>query len=91
MPSPKEHLKRKLQIYAAANGFILNPDDAVSDRVLDGLLRKKEKHGELYCPCRILGKDAEFNRTIICPCSYHKDEIQKDGHCHCLLFYKKPS
>ena len=33
--------------------------------------------------------DKEKDRAIICPCIYHKDEIAKDGHCHCQLYYRK--
>nr|WP_269850493.1 ferredoxin-thioredoxin reductase catalytic domain-containing protein [Methanosarcina horonobensis] len=27
-------------------------------------------------------------KKIVCPCIYHKDEIEKDGNCHCELFFK---
>ena len=33
--------------------------------------------------------DKEKDKAIICPCIYHEDEIAKDGHCHCQLYYRK--
>ena len=46
-----------------------------------------DKHGERYCPCRIRSGDTEKDRLIICPCAYHEDEIENEGHCHCNLFF----
>jgi ferredoxin-thioredoxin reductase catalytic subunit len=27
----------------------------------------------------------------VCPCPDVDEEIAKDGHCHCWLFFKKPA
>ena len=86
MENEKEELKKKMEKYAAENGFRLNTDEKIAERILQGLLRNKEKHGEIYCPCRIRTGDTEKDKTIICPCIYHRDEIEKDGQCHCMLF-----
>ena len=89
-----EHDKMKEQMYAwtakyaEKNGFIVNPDKEIYDIVIDGLVRNKEKTGKQYCPCRIVTGDEEQDKKIICPCIYHKDEIEKDGMCHCALFFK---
>ncbi|PKL58228.1 MAG: ferredoxin:thioredoxin reductase, partial [Methanomicrobiales archaeon HGW-Methanomicrobiales-5] len=24
------------------------------------------------------------------PCVYHKEEVAKQGHCHCNLYFKEP-
>lgn len=76
----KEHAKEK--------GINLNPDEKVVEAVVKGLIAHQEKNGELYCPCRVLTGDKEEDKKIICPCVYHLDEIEKDGHCHCMLFVK---
>ena len=55
---------------------------------LSSMKNTKEK-GFAYCPCKPLTSDSEANKKIICPCSTHKEEIEKDGHCHCYLFFKK--
>ncbi len=74
--------------YAKSNGFRLNPDKAVVERVLKGLIANEAKHGKKYCPCRRVTGDVEADSKIICPCAFHKDEIEKDGHCFCNLFVK---
>lgn len=77
------------QDYARENGWVLNPDKDVLDRVIKGLARNEEKFGQRYCPCRLRSGNAEKDKEIICPCIYHRDEIVKDGHCHCMLYYRK--
>lgn len=75
--------------YAAKNNYILNPDRESLDLVIEGLAKRREQYGSQYCPCRIVTGDKEQDRKIICPCVYHKDEIEQDGMCHCALFFKK--
>ncbi len=83
-----DQMKAGYKKYAESQGFRLNPDDATVERVCNGLLTNQKKHGARYCPCRLVTGDKEEDKKIICPCIYHKDEIKKDGHCHCSLFVK---
>ncbi|MBN1896227.1 MAG: ferredoxin:thioredoxin reductase [Candidatus Aenigmarchaeota archaeon] len=83
-----EEMKKGYGKYAASQGFSLNPDNATVERICKGLLMNQSKHGARYCPCRLVTGKKEDDRKIICPCAYHKDEIAKDGHCHCNLFVK---
>jgi len=76
-------IKMWVREYARINGFRANPDEKIQDAIIGGLLAKEEKFGARYCPCRI--QNIQEN---ICPCAYHKDEIEKDGACHCQLFVK---
>lgn len=71
------------EYYAKENGLKLNPNRKIVESIVKSLMNR---HG--YCPCRIITEDKEENKKIICPCFYHKDEIKKDGHCHCNLFVK---
>ncbi|PKP54660.1 MAG: ferredoxin:thioredoxin reductase [Candidatus Altiarchaeales archaeon HGW-Altiarchaeales-3] len=80
-PKNAELIKNWANTYAEANGFKLNPDEKIVDTIIKGLLAKEEKQGKRYCPCRI----APVSENV-CPCVYHKDEIEKDGACHCLFF-----
>lgn len=73
--------------YAKEKGLALNPDDRQFTAVIRGLVRNRLKHGERYCPCRIRSGDPEKDRLIVCPCAYHEDEIEGEGHCHCNLFF----
>jgi ferredoxin-thioredoxin reductase catalytic chain len=74
--------------YAEEKGLALNMDDRQLTAVIRGLVRNRLKHGERYCPCRIRSGDPEKDRLIICPCSYHEEEIAGEGHCHCNLFFR---
>lgn len=92
--SPKEReemadaMKKEFTEYAQENGINLNPDEKTVDRIIDGLINNKEKHGERYCPCRRVTGNKEEDAKKICPCVWHKDEIAKDGHCFCRLYVK---
>ncbi|MDD1664562.1 MAG: ferredoxin:thioredoxin reductase [Methanomicrobiales archaeon] len=73
--------------YAEEKGLALNMDNRQLTAVIRGLVRNRLKHGERYCPCRIRSGDPEKDRLIICPCAYHEEEIEGEGHCHCNLFF----
>ena len=82
-------LIQKHQDHADKNGFRLNPDEQIVKRLISSFLSIEEKYGFKYCPCRRLTKDRKKDEKIICPCIYHKKEIQEQGHCHCFLFVEK--
>ncbi|MBD3263108.1 ferredoxin:thioredoxin reductase [Candidatus Woesearchaeota archaeon] len=86
----EEEFKKQTKKYADEESDLkLNPNQAIVDAIVKGLARNKEKYGYAYCPCRPITGDEEEDKKIICPCVYHKDEIKKDGHCHCRLFVKE--
>jgi len=74
--------------YARENGFLLNPNRKVVEGIVKILLEREKDLGARYCPCRRVTGDKEEDKKIICPCIYHKEEIEKDGRCHCGLFVK---
>ena len=88
MDGEEKRLLEESQEHAKKNGFKLNPDPKVIEFIIKGLLRNKKKHGERYCPCRRVKGNPKVDKKIICPCIYHKDEIEEQGHCHCFLFVK---
>jgi ferredoxin-thioredoxin reductase catalytic subunit len=68
----------------------LNPDNKRVHHLLVGLARNKIDFGKHFCPCmvkRISGDPAE-NRKRVCPCNWHKRDIELDGHCECGMFVK---
>ncbi|RLI62093.1 MAG: ferredoxin:thioredoxin reductase [Promethearchaeia archaeon] len=81
-------LIKEYEKYAEENGFRLNPNKKVVEQVIKGLLKNEEKFGEKYCPCRRVQGIPEKDKGIICPCVFHKKEIEEQGHCHCLLYVK---
>ena len=83
-----QELTKKSEEYAESAGINLNPNKRIVEGIVKGLLKNQEKHGEIYCPCRIVTKDKEKDKEIICPCIFHMKEIELQGHCHCNLFVK---
>ena len=81
-------LRERLEKYLFGKPFYFNPDPEIVDSILRAMLKRREKHGEDYCPCRLVSGDREKDAKIICPCVYHVEEIEKDGYCHCRLFMK---
>lgn len=74
--------------YAKKNGFKLNPDKEGLKKVITGLAENEKKYGKRFCPCRRVTGVEEEDLKKICPCFYHKGEIEKNGHCLCSLFFK---
>ena len=83
-----ENLIENYRKYAKDNGFKLNPNQEVVERLVRGLLANEEKYGARYCPCRRVTGKKEEDQPKICPCKWHREEIERDGHCFCGLFYK---
>jgi len=83
-----KRLIREYENYANKNGFKLDPNLEVVNRIIKGLLENEKKYGKRYCPCRRVTGVAEDDAKNICPCVYHIEEIEKNGHCLCGLFVK---
>lgn len=82
----KKELRKKMQEHAEKAGIKLNPDEKIVNGVIKGLLKKKEKFGDIHCPCRVSTGNKEKDKEIICPCVFHRGEIELQGHCKCGLF-----
>jgi len=87
-PEEIEKIIQSYQEYAEKNGFKLNSDKETVERLIKGLLANEKKYGAKYCPCRRISGNKEEDKPKICPCQWHKEEIERDGHCFCGLFYK---
>ena len=87
----EKELKKDIEEYAKKVGGIrVNPDNSKVEIIMKGLLKNKEKHGEVYCPCRVVTRNKEKDKEIICPCVFHRGEIELEGKCRCpLLFDEK--
>lgn len=88
MNEQEKELQKELEEYAKSQGFVLNPNEKISQGIIKGLLKNKEKHGEIYCPCRVVTRNKKEDQKIICSCIYHLDEIAEKGNCFCGLFHK---
>ncbi|MFH1608373.1 MAG: ferredoxin-thioredoxin reductase catalytic domain-containing protein [archaeon] len=85
--SPDE-LKKEAEQYAEKVGIQLNPNEQIVNAIVNGLLKCKEKMGDIYCPCRVPIGDKEKDGEIACPCVFHRGEIELEGQCKCKLFVK---
>lgn len=88
VPEDIEEIIKNYQTYAEKNDFKLNPDREAIERLIKGLLENEKKYGARYCPCRRVSGNREEDKPKICPCQWHKEEIERDGHCFCGLFVK---
>lgn len=75
------HTKEWYENYAKENGWELGK---VTDKIIMGLERCSA-----HCPCKFAlwqkNKPEQLD-DIICPCSEHRDEIKRQGYCHCRMF-----
>lgn len=83
-----EEMIKNYQSYAQKSGFRLNPDRKVVEMLIEGLFENEKKYGAKYCPCRRITGNLEEDKGKICPCQECREEVEKDGHCHCSLFVK---
>ena len=85
----EKQLLKSFRRYARAAGFKLQPDKKILDKLIKGQLDRLKKYGALYCPCRRVTTNPEEDKKTICPCIFHKLEIEKDGFCKCRLYLRK--
>ncbi len=83
-----EKIIKEFEEYAGLNGFELNPNREAVERIIQGLLENEKKYGARYCPCRRISGDQAQDQSKVCPCVFHREEIEKNGHCLCGLFVK---
>ena len=85
-PEYSENLAR-VQRIAQERGWILNPDEARIQKVVGLMTDNYTAVGEYVCPCKQQFKPPVKGEDILCPCPEMDEEIVKDGHCFCRLFY----
>lgn len=76
-------IRSLLESYAKEKGYTLG---ARTDLVIEGLMKRREKFGEYYCPCRIPRGEPGEVEWMICPCTKMHEEVQVGGKCTCSLF-----
>ncbi len=72
--NPEEEIRERVDTFASLKGYVFSED---KELVMEGLLEKKEKYGDFFCPCRI-----ENIPENVCPClKTRHNEVRKEGHC----------
>ena len=74
---------------AAKRGCYLNRDEIFVKELVDGLYANLQRYGYASCPCRLAAQNYEFDKDILCPCIYMKDDVDKYGMCFCCLYVSK--
>lgn len=70
---------------AKHRGWVVNPDEALTKTVVEGLATQTRRFGRPFCPCRdVDGGDAD--RDLVCPCAYAAADISQWGQCFCGLY-----
>jgi len=83
----KRNLER-IQRIAEAKGLVLNSDNGRVEKVVGLMTENFEAVGEFICPCKQKNRPPIKGADILCPCPEMDGEIEKEGHCYCMLFFK---
>ncbi len=77
-----------LQNVAKCFNYAINPDDKALRRVVSYMAENKRRFGNYYCPCK---QHYPLDQQVdpVCPCKPFRDEIKRDGHCECHVFFDK--
>lgn len=88
LEAAKERLRKGSEKYASRAGYRLNDDLEIVETIITGLAKNKFKYGRAYCPCFFITGNPDEDKKLICPCQYHREDIENKGKCHCGLFVK---
>lgn len=83
----RAEIAARIARHVKASGLRLNPNAKTVEALLDGLVRRKVRFGDYYCPCRVVTGDPEQDAANVCPCQSHAAEVAATGHCRCALFF----
>jgi len=70
---------RKIQ---EPKGYFFNRDNEKVLDLLSALLFNRKRYGYMCCPCRLASGDREWDRDIVCPCTYREDDVREYGRCY---------
>jgi ferredoxin-thioredoxin reductase catalytic subunit len=73
---------------ASQKGYILNKDEERVRKVVGLMTENFVNAGKYYCPCK-QSHPLDPSKDAVCSCPPWEEEIAKDGHCFCRLFFKK--
>ncbi len=86
-PAYEENLKRIKQI-AERKGYRLNNNPERVKKVVGLMTMNHNEFKKYYCPCK-QSEPLDPNKDVLCPCPTLDEEVKKDGHCFCKLFFMK--
>lgn len=77
-----EQLREMLRKIQEPKGYFFNRDQGKVRDLLDALLFNRERYGYMCCPCRLASGDRDWDRDIICPCTYREEDVRQYGRCY---------
>ncbi|MEO0092546.1 MAG: ferredoxin-thioredoxin reductase catalytic domain-containing protein [candidate division WOR-3 bacterium] len=77
----------RIKKIAEAKNYILNPDTSRVEKVIGLMTMNFLQFGKYYCPCK-QSHPLDTIKDTLCPCPQLDEEVARDGHCYCRLFYK---
>jgi ferredoxin-thioredoxin reductase catalytic chain len=77
-----EQLYETLRKVQEPKGYFFNREREKVFDLLDGLLTNRERYGYMSCPCRLASGNRDWDRDIICPCTYREEDILAYGRCY---------
>lgn len=79
--TPEEEIRARIENFAQLRNYKFNE---LKEPLVEGLLKKHERYGDFYCPCKI-----DNIPENVCPClETRQGSVERDGRCHCGLFWK---
>lgn len=80
--TPEEEIRSRVENFARLREYHFN---AMKEPLIEALLRKYDRYGDFYCPCKI-----DNIPENVCPClETRQGSVERNGRCHCGLFWKE--
>ena len=79
-------MRKFVATYVAKGRYALYPEADVVENVIVGLAQNLDDHGKMYCPCAPVEESKARGREMVCPCTPHHADIERQGYCDCALF-----
>jgi ferredoxin-thioredoxin reductase catalytic subunit/glutaredoxin len=86
IPEPIRKVMERLQKFSRKKGASLNPDTAITKKLVEGLLENQKRYGYWACPCRLASGNRQEDNDIVCPCDYWEQDVAEFGACYCGLY-----
>ena len=78
----EKEIRERVDEYARLKVYVFND---MKEELVQGLLAKKRRFGDFYCPCRM-----EHVPEFMCPCKPTRGgDVERNGKCYCGLYWKK--
>ena len=82
----RARVRKFVATYVAKSAYELYPEPAVVENVVLGLAENLVAHGRMYCPCADVEDSKTKGSAMVCPCTPHHTDIERQGYCDCALF-----